>query len=215
MKRRDKLPYGFKKWVPLASIAILFLVSLTIFFVAKSTLRGPGPGEYAGSADNGSPPEVKDQTLPDKTVKRGAELVDKGKVPVLQRDVKAEQVSRSFEIGTAADIPAYDATEIKAKPGEIISVRFKNDTNPKLNYLFSWVLVKPGKTGEVILQADRAGLQEDFIPKSDDVLAASKLIKAGESDTVVFRAPDQPGDYPYISTYPGQGQAMRGTLRVE
>jgi azurin len=215
MRKPVKQPFGFKKWVPLASILILFLVSLTIFFVAKSTMRGPGPGEYAGSAGNGSPPEVKDQTLPSKTVKRGAELVDKGKTPILQRDVKAEQVTRSFEVGTPADIPAFNTTELDVKPGEIVSVRFTNQTNPKLNYLFSWVLVKPGKAGEVMLQADRAGLQEDFIPKSDDVLAASKLIHAGESDTVVFRAPDQPGDYPYMSTFPGQGQAMRGTLKVE
>jgi azurin len=215
MKKPVKQPFGFKKWVPLASITILFFVSLTIFFVAKSTMRGPGPGEYAGSAGSGSPPEVKDQTLPSKTVKRGAELVNKGKTPVLQRDVNVEQVTRSFEVGTATDIPAYDTTELKAKPGEVVSVRFKNDTNPKLHYLFNWVLVKPGKAGDVILQADRAGLQEDFTPKTDDVLAASKLIRAGETDTVVFRAPEEPGEYPYICTFPGQGQAMRGTLKVE
>lgn len=215
MKKPVKQPFGFKKWVPLASITILFLVSLTIFFVAKNTLRGPGPGQYAGSADSGSPPEVQQQTLPDKTVKGGAELVAKGKIPVLQRDVNPDQVTRSFEVGTAADIPAFNTTSLSAKAGEIISVRFTNDTDPKLNYLFNWVLVKPGKTGEVILQADRVGLQQDFTPKTDDVLAASRLIHAGESDTVVFRAPDQPGEYPYICTFPGQGQAMRGTLKVE
>lgn len=204
-----------KQWSALLGIAILFFVSLTIFFVAKSTLRGPGPGQYAGSASNGSPPEVMDQTLPEKTIQRGTDLVSKGRVPSLQQGVKPEQVTRSFEVGTDTDIPAFDQTELSVKRGDVVSLRFKNDSNPKLNYLFSWVLTKPGKDGEVILQADRAGLQQDFIPKTDDVLAASKLIRSGEADIVLFRAPDQPGDYPYISTFPGQGQAMHGTLKVE
>jgi azurin len=219
MKKPAKHAHGpsfrGKKWTALLGIAILLFISLTIFFVAKSTLRGPGPGQYAGSASNGSPPEVQQQTLPESSVERGTQLVHKGDVPILQQGVKAEEVKKSFEIGTSTDIPAFDKTEITAKAGEIISVRFKNDSNPKLNYLFSWVLTKPGKDGEVILQSDRVGLQQDFIPKTDDVLAASRLLRAGETDTVVFRAPDQPGNYPYISTFPGQGQAMHGILKVE
>jgi azurin len=191
------------------------VISLTIFLVARSTLRGPGPGEYAGSAGSGSPPEVKEQTLPEKTIKGGAELVSKGKIPALQKDVKPEQVTRELEVGTASDIPAFDTTELTAKRGDVVSLRFTNNSDPKLHYQFSWVLVKPGKAGDVMLQADRVGLQEDFIPKTDDVLAASKLIKAGETDIVLFRAPSEPGEYPYICTFPGQGQAMHGTLRVE
>lgn len=219
MKKSDKPSYRStyfsKKWAALIGVSILFFASLAIFLVANSTLRGPGPGQYAGSAGSGSPPEVQQQTLPESTVERGTQLIQKGNVPVLQQGVRADQVTKSFEVGTATDIPAFDTTELTAKRGEIVSVRFKNDTNPKLNYLFSWVLTKPGREGEVMLQADRVGLQQDFIPKSEDVLAASRLLRAGETDTVVFRAPDQPGMYPYISTFPGQGQAMHGTLKVE
>ncbi len=203
-----------RKWTALLSVTILFVVSLVIFFVAKSTLKGPGPSQYAGSADSGSPPEVRKQTLPEKTVEGGEELVSKGKVPLLQQGIKPEQVTRELEIGTATDTPAFDRSVLNVKRGDVINLRFKNESNPKLNYRFSWVLVKPGKAGEVILQADRVGLQQDFIPKTDDVLAASQLIGSGETDIILFRAPDQPGDYPYICTYPGQGQVMRGTLRV-
>jgi azurin len=190
MKRSFKQTPVLKKWTALLSVTILFVVSVTIWLVAKNTVRGPGPGQYAGSAENGAS-------------------------PALQQGVEPEQVTRELEIGTNSDIPAFDKTELTAKRGEVIRLRFKNESDPKYHYQFSWVLTKPGKAGEVILQADRAGTQQNFIPKTDDVLAASRLIGAGETDIVMFRAPSEPGDYPYICTFPGQGQAMRGTLKIE
>jgi azurin len=215
MKRPVKNTLAMKKLTVLLSVAILIVASLVIGFVARNTMHGPGPGQYAGSADNGSPPEVKQQTLPESPVERGTQLVPKGNVPVLQQGVTADQVTRDLEIGTATDIPAYDTTELTAKRGDVIRLRFKNDSDPKYHYLHSWVLTKPGKAGEVILQADRVGMQQDFIPKTDDVLAASKLIGAGESDIVMFRAPSEPGKYPFICTFPGHGQVMHGTLTIE
>jgi azurin len=204
-----------KKATILFASSIYFVSALAIYLVANKTMRGPGPGEYAGSAVNGSPPEVREQTLPKKQVQKGMDLVDKGSTPPLQRGVKPEQVTKDFEVDTTADVPGFKQTSLKAKVGDVIRVRFKNESNPKLNYRHSWVLTKPGKDGEVMLQADRVGFQHDFIPKTDDVLASSKLIGPGESDIVMFRAPDQPGDYPYICTFPGHGKAMRGTLTIE
>jgi azurin len=204
-----------KKWTALAGVAIMIVVTLVIFFIARGTLRGPGPAQRAGTANSGSPEGLPEQTLPTVSVQNPDQLRQGQYVPLLQRDVTPDQVTRVFELGTTANVPGYDKTLLVAKRGDVISVHFRNNSNPKFNYHHSFVLTKPEKADEVMMQAYRVGAALDFIPKSDDVLAASKLIGPGETDTVLFRAPDQPGDYPYICTFPGHGKAMRGTLRIE
>jgi hypothetical protein len=58
MKRSFRQTPVLKKWTALLSVTILFLVSVTIWLVAKNTTRGPGPGQYAGSAESESPPAL-------------------------------------------------------------------------------------------------------------------------------------------------------------
>jgi putative heme-binding domain-containing protein len=53
-----------------------------------------------------------------------------------------------------------------------------------------------------------------FVPDTDEVLHASKLLQPGESQTLAFAAPAEPGDYPYVCTFPGHWMRMNGILRV-
>ena len=65
-----------------------------------------------------------------------------------------------------------------------------------------------------------AGAQEpdarerNFVPKSDKILLASKLIGPGESQAISFDVPSEPGMYPYVCTYPGHWRRMFGVLVV-
>jgi azurin len=57
-----------------------------------------------------------------------------------------------------------------------------------------------------------------FIPEDmkDQVLAKTKLLGPGESDTVEFTAPTQPGDYIFLCSFPAHMFAgMRGVMTVE
>ena len=49
----------------------------------------------------------------------------------------------------------------------------------------------------------------------EDVIASTKLLGPGESDTVSFTAPADPGDYEYVCTFPGHFAMMRGTMTVK
>jgi azurin len=54
-----------------------------------------------------------------------------------------------------------------------------------------------------------------FVPDSPNVLFATRLLNAGESTVLTFDAPTEPGDYPFVCTFPGHWVQMRGTLRVQ
>jgi putative membrane-bound dehydrogenase-like protein len=54
-----------------------------------------------------------------------------------------------------------------------------------------------------------------FVPDSPNVLVASRLLNAGESTVVSFDAPTEPGEYPFVCSFPGHWATMRGVLRIE
>jgi azurin len=43
---------------------------------------------------------------------------------------------------------------------------------------------------------------------------ATRLLDPNQSMTFQFRAPVQPGQYPYVCTFPGHWRMMNGTLNV-
>jgi azurin len=59
------------------------------------------------------------------------------------------------------------------------------------------------------------GFQKGYIPESDKILVSSKLLSPNESQEIEFQAPDQPGDYPYLCTFPGHWRMMQGILTVK
>jgi hypothetical protein len=53
-----------------------------------------------------------------------------------------------------------------------------------------------------------------FIPESQDILAATKLIEPRQKTALKLTAPTQEGDYEYFCTYPGHYLIMWGQLIV-
>lgn len=59
-------------------------------------------------------------------------------------------------------------------------------------------------------------VENDYLPESmrDGVLAYTRMIGGGQSDTIRFTAPDEPGEYPFLCTFPGHFGAMNGVMTV-
>ncbi len=53
-----------------------------------------------------------------------------------------------------------------------------------------------------------------FVPDHPAVLASIPTIESGERKQLEFSAPDAPGIYPYVCTYPGHGYTMYGAMYV-
>lgn len=59
-------------------------------------------------------------------------------------------------------------------------------------------------------------LENNHLPESmrDRVIAYTRVIGGGESDTIEFNAPEQAGEYPFVCTFPGHSAVMRGVMVI-
>src|SRR3546814_16258202 len=83
--------------------------------------------------------------------------------------------------------------------------------------LHNRVIVSPGAADEVAqLAVDMGGkgFEEQFVPESEKVLQATRLINNNEAQTLEFTAPSQTGDYPFLCTFPAHSPLTRGVLKV-
>lgn len=133
-------------------------------------------------------------------------------------DRPAVHDGRKVEI-TANDAIKFSVVEVRAKPGERLSVTLSNTgTMPKFSMGHNWVLLALGTDIEAFLSAAGEAPTTDYVPagKRSEILAATKLLGPGEQDTVTFDAPSAPGSYPFLCSFPGHAQVgMRGVLIVE
>ena len=114
-------------------------------------------------------------------------------------------------------IPAgsrFSTEKLEAPAGSKITLTFKNATT-EVAKAYNWVLLKPNSQMRVVNNALEAGESAGFLKEGDpEVIAHTKLIKGGESDTISFDAPP-PGAYPYLSTTPGVHAVMKGVLTIK
>lgn len=106
--------------------------------------------------------------------------------------------------------------KLTAKPGERLTIRFVNpDVVPH-----NWLLAKPGslqRLGEAcnLMITDPQGLAKHYVPDSEDVIAYTDMANPKAEFTIHIDAPSEPGEYPYLCTFPGHWMAMNGVLVVE
>lgn len=110
----------------------------------------------------------------------------------------------------------YQTRELRVLRSEPIQLTLKNpDVVPH-----NWALLKPESlrtVGEMAnrMIADPEAVSRHYIPKSDLVLAWTDVVPSGESFAISFRAPETPGRYPFLCTFPGHWMVMNGVMIVE
>ncbi len=118
----------------------------------------------------------------------------------------------TLEIGSKGEELLFDKDTLSAPAGSKITLTFKNNSTALLH---NWVLIKPGTNEQVSNDGLAAGEAKGYLKDNDpNVLAHTKMVKAGESDTITFDAPAK-GQYPYICTFPGHHVLMKGILTIE
>lgn len=125
---------------------------------------------------------------------------------------------RAIEIATN-DAIKFSVTEITATPGERLRVVLVNKGNmPKISMGHNFVLLDASTDVPGFATAAALSPATEYVPDAlkDKVVAASKVLGPGESDTITFNAPTAPGRYEFICSFPGHFQAgMRGVLIVQ
>ena len=118
-----------------------------------------------------------------------------------------------IKISTVKDKMMYDVKEFSVETGRLVSLQFVNKDLAPHNLL----IVKPGKADEVsnlAISLAEDGPKKEWRPDTPLILWGSKMINQNQSDEIIFNAPD-PGIYPFICTYPGHSQMMRGIMKVK
>jgi azurin len=125
---------------------------------------------------------------------------------------------REVEI-TAGDTMKYSITSIEAKPGEEIKVILTNTGSQPVEVMgHNWVLLKLGSDVAAFDAAALSSKDTGYIPAAlkDEIIAHIDLLGPRKSGEVTFKAPDAPGDYPFLCTFPAHYQTgMKGFLTVK
>src|SRR5687767_4177755 len=105
----------------------------------------------------------------------------------------------------------YDVVRFSVKPGSTVRLTLTNVSDMGHNLL----ITKPGSRSNVVdtaLKLAEKGPEMDYIPVIDEVLWSIPVVSPGQTKSVSFTAPSQPGVYPYVCTYPGHGFVMYGAM---
>lgn len=116
-------------------------------------------------------------------------------------------------IAVVPNLVKFDVTRFDVTAGAEVQVDFSNPCVLPHNL----VLVQPEAEAALTAAVGAMGLEgmeKQFVPEVPGIVAATKLLQPGKKETLRFKAPETPGEYPYVCTFPGHWFTMRGVMRV-
>ena len=122
---------------------------------------------------------------------------------------------RMIRIRTVEEEMRYDVPHFAVQAGKSVQVVLENhDLMPH-----NLVIAVPGALKEVaqlgLETGPRGGWKGlPYVPESDKVLHATKMIASDQQDRITFTAPETPGEYPYVCTFPQHWYRMYGVMVV-
>lgn len=130
--------------------------------------------------------------------------------------VSVETVSVLTIEGT--DRMRFNPDRFAVKAGETITLTLKNvGTMPKETMGHNLVILQPGVSAIAFATAAVRHPDKKYIAPeyAAQVIAATGVLGPGESEVITFTAPAEPGDYPFVCSFPGHTQAgMKGVMTV-
>jgi azurin len=126
-----------------------------------------------------------------------------------------ETISNDISI-ESNDAMQYSTNELRVKAGEITLTLKHAGKMEKAVMGHNLVVLKMGTDINAFGAAAADAKATDYIPASEEgsIIAHTKLLGGGESDTITFSI-TEPGTYDYICSFPGHLALMKGKLIVE
>ncbi len=141
---------------------------------------------------------------------------------VLPEDAAARFQSRLNDLGVNVvilrPIPhrmQYDRTQFFVEAGKPFQLVLDNTDIMPHNV----VIATPGSYAKVgiaaeLLATEPGAARRGYVPDLPEVLHASRMLQPGQVQQMQLVAPEQPGEYPYLCTYPGHWRRMYGVMHV-
>lgn len=105
----------------------------------------------------------------------------------------------------------YDLVRFKVKSETKVKIILTNKSDEEHNL----IVTESGERQTVVNAALRLatkGKSMNYIPEKKEVLWTIPILSPGQTDSVTFIAPTQPGIYPCVCTYSGHGSIMYGAI---
>ena len=145
------------------------------------------------------------------------QLVDQvlAKVPPGESNALRDRLNavsvRVVKIGTVEDEMRYDTPYFAVEAGRPVQVILDNHDLMAHNL----VITKAGALKEVAESGGAAGPGKDYLPDDrDKILFTTKMIQSDQKGRLTFDAPTEPGEYPYVCTFPQHWSRMYGVMVV-
>jgi len=116
----------------------------------------------------------------------------------------------------ANDAMQFNTAEIKVTAGRTVKINLKHVGKMPLKMMgHNFVLLAQGTDVAAFTTAGVTSPDTDYVAAADagKVIAKTKLLGGGESDSIEFAAP-APGTYDFLCTFPGHAAIMKGKLIV-
>ncbi|MEY2598899.1 MAG: hypothetical protein RLZZ142_1158 [Verrucomicrobiota bacterium] len=108
----------------------------------------------------------------------------------------------------------FDQSELQVSPGAKVKLTFENPDDMPHNVVFC----VPGTNVEQLvlkmLEKPEEAMKRNFLPDDPKVWLTSRLLNPQEKQEIEFTAPEKPGKYPYVCSFPGHAMSMKGILNV-
>ncbi|MDX5337437.1 MAG: plastocyanin/azurin family copper-binding protein, partial [Cyclobacteriaceae bacterium] len=110
----------------------------------------------------------------------------------------------------------FDKATFTVKAGSQVTIDFENPDFMQHNLVIgqkgSMEII--GKAADELAR-DPKGAEQNYVPKIPQVIAATLLVDPEGRESLVFIAPTEPGEYPFVCTVPGHWRIMNGIMKVE
>lgn len=128
-----------------------------------------------------------------------------------------EELVTSITI-TGNDRMQFDITRFVVPAGAEITLVFDNiGRMPKEAMGHNLAILDKDMDPNVFATAAIRHPMTEYIPPeyADKVIATTTILGPGEKETLIFTAPSEPGEYPYVCSFPGHTPAgMKGIMVV-
>ena len=122
---------------------------------------------------------------------------------------------QTIRIGVVPVKMTYDPSRFEVEAGAPVRLLLTNTDGQPHNLL----VCSPGSLRAIGRASEAMGTTAEakarhWVPDSPKVLHAMPMVQLGEEGELRFTAPDRPGRYPIICTYPGHWRMMNGVMTV-
>ncbi len=122
---------------------------------------------------------------------------------------------RVVRIHTVEEEMRYDTPYFTVEAGRPVQIVLQNEDLMPHNLVITanGALQEVAETGGAM--GPVPGFQNKlYVPKSDKVLFATNMVPAGGQERLTFTAPKEPGEYPFVCTFPRHWMRMYGVMVV-